>query len=209
MRIRNTSFPKDQPSFQRGNAAIIGGLAGLRASGDAVTVQYKPSTTYRDEASTGPLDLTEKEIWNLHNPGFYDMATTNMVPAEYAAAAQDMDTGWYEGDGDFDLDPELLNQLNTFAPGVVEQAASSSFDWNGFVSKIAELVGTGVMLEAQRDLLRVNLERAQKGLPPISAQQYMPGVNVGVSDDTKLMLYILGGIGFAALFLPALLKRGR
>lgn len=67
-------------------------------------------------------------------------------------------------------------------------------------------------IDAQKDLWRIQLERAQAGLAPLDidpATMGLPGpsVSVGLTGDTKKML-LWGGIGLAAfLILPKLLRR--
>jgi hypothetical protein len=102
------------------------------------------------------------------------------------------------------VDPNMtatFRQIEATQPGTITEAKTASFDWNSLVDNVTQLVQVGIQAEAQRDLLQMNLDRARQGLPPINAQQYMPGVNVGVSDDTKQLLYILG---FGALGVFAL-----
>lgn len=101
-----------------------------------------------------------------------------------------------------------LRQVEANAPGAVQTAKNNSgFDFNSILSNLSNIVTTVVQAEAQRDLLRMNLDRAARGLPPINAQQYMPGVNVGVADDTKNLVYIgLAVFGGVAL-ISALSKR--
>jgi len=43
-------------------------------------------------------------------------------------------------------------------------------------------------------------------LPPLDASHYAPGVNVGLSADTKQLL-VWGGIGVAAIVLFTLARR--
>lgn len=110
------------------------------------------------------------------------------------------------------VDPDksaVLRQIEANAPGTVASAQSSSFDWNSMMNNLTELVGVALQGKAQHDLLQANIERAKQGLPPLNAQQYMPGVNVGVSNDTKNTLYILAAMGLGAVILPQLMGGGR
>lgn len=106
-----------------------------------------------------------------------------------------------------------FRQIEATAPGTLQTAVNQSsgtggIDWNALSSNLTNLIGTVVQAEAQRDLLRMNLDRARQGLPPINAQQYMPGVNVGIASDTQKMLLIGAGILAAAFVLPSLLGGG-
>lgn len=102
-----------------------------------------------------------------------------------------------------------LQQIESVAPGAVAEAKASGWSFDSIMKNLSAIVGTVVQAEAQRDLLKANLKRAEQGLPPLNAQAYMPGVNVGVTSDTQRMVYILGGLAIAALVLPQLMPRGR
>lgn len=60
-------------------------------------------------------------------------------------------------------------------------------------------------LEQQRELLRIQNERARQGLPPLDVSQYTPGVSVGVAQSTQNTLLwvvtIAGGVYLAGQFL--------
>lgn len=60
-------------------------------------------------------------------------------------------------------------------------------------------------LEQQRDLLRIQNERARQGLPPLDVSQYTPGVSVGVAQSTQQTLLwivaIAGGVYLAGQLL--------
>lgn len=69
---------------------------------------------------------------------------------------------------------------------------------------------TDTILNTARDLLTVynqqrildaNMERAARGLPPLSTAQYAPTYNVGLSPDTRNMLMIGGGLLLAVVLL--------
>lgn len=109
----------------------------------------------------------------------------------------------------FGANPELIAQLESVSPGITETAASQSGSQSDFFENLTQLVGILVQGKAQHDWLKINLERAQRGQPPIQPQQYMPGMNLGVTSDTKQMMYIIAAIGFAAFVLPSLVKSRR
>lgn len=73
--------------------------------------------------------------------------------------------------------------------------SSSSWDWG----KIATGIATGV---SQFQLNQINLERAQRGLPPLSSSAVAPQVNVGLSPQVKQML-IYAALGLGAYLLLA------
>jgi hypothetical protein len=73
------------------------------------------------------------------------------------------------------------------------------FDW---ISSVFTGENVKAVLTAAQayQLQQINLERAQRGLAPLSAAQYAPTVNVGVNQDTQRMLMI-GAIALGAVLL--------
>lgn len=103
-----------------------------------------------------------------------------------------------------------FRQVEANAPGAVQEAVANSWSMSGVLDNLSQIVSTVVQAKAQHDLLQANIDRASKGLPPLNAQAYMPGVNVGVSSDTKVMLYtVAGGIGALLLFNTLMSRRRR
>lgn len=103
------------------------------------------------------------------------------VPAEYATA----------------LDIQLPGFWDQYAM----QDTGTNTPWWETAAKVAS---TLIMANYQREMLNVQLDRAQKGLPPIDAAQYGIGVNVGLSANTqKLLLFGAIAIGGLALFMSA------
>jgi hypothetical protein len=111
--------------------------------------------------------------------------------------------------GEWELDPVFVTQLETASPGIVSEAQANSWDLNSFFANLSQLIGVGVQAKAQHDLLQANIDRAKQGLPPLTAQNYMPGVNVGVTSDTQKLILGVVGITAAALIIPPLFKKGR
>jgi hypothetical protein len=59
-----------------------------------------------------------------------------------------------------------------------------------------ETYGQYLTLQQQRELLRIQNQRAAAGLPPLDVSQYTPGVNVGLASDTqRTLLMVAGGLG--------------
>ncbi len=111
------------------------------------------------------------------------------------------------------LDPDLtamLRQVDASSPGIVQQTIgqSSGLDFNSLLSNLSSVISTLVTANAQRQLLQTNIQRASQGLPPLNAQAYMPGVNVGLAGDTKTMVYIIAA-GLGALFIVNSMSKGR
>lgn len=93
------------------------------------------------------------------------------------------------------------------APGVLQTAEANKFPGESTLDAIGRLLPQLALAANQRELLKIQLERAQRGQPPLDASNYGLGVNVGLSPDTQKML-LIGAAGLAAvLLLPRLLGR--
>ena len=74
-------------------------------------------------------------------------------------------------------------------------------------NSLLDLAKGWMQYDTQRELLKVNLTRAEQGLSPISGASVAPQVNVGVSDDLqKLGIVAVGGLIVVGL-LAAMRKR--
>lgn len=101
--------------------------------------------------------------------------------------------------------------------GAVEaKAADSTGDGplDRILSTIQTLAPTYLQARAQKELLDVQLDRMRQGLAPLSATQYMPGVQLSVDPsmyapqfETMKPWLIYGGLGLAALYLVSQLRR--
>lgn len=80
------------------------------------------------------------------------------------------------------------------APAIIAQNQTPGETWWQTGQKV--LTGL-IMTEQQRELMRLNIERARQGLPPIDIAQYTGvGVNVGLAQGTQqLVTYALIGLG--------------
>lgn len=65
---------------------------------------------------------------------------------------------------------------------------------------------TYLTLDQQRELLKIQNERARQGLPPLDVSQYTPGVSVGVESSTQNTLLLLVGIIVGGAVLAKVLK---
>ena len=62
-------------------------------------------------------------------------------------------------------------------------------------NQLLDLAKGYMAYDAQKDLLAVNLSRAERGQPPISAGSIAPQVNVGVSPEMQQLSYVaVGGL---------------
>lgn len=76
-------------------------------------------------------------------------------------------------------------------------------DWG---KTFTDAVGALVQGKAQSDLIKLNISRAEQGLPPIDPGNITPGVNVGLSADTRQLAIL--GIGGAILVGLAMAFKG-
>lgn len=103
---------------------------------------------------------------------------------------------------------DYAQSLESIAPNVnslIEETRTPGESW---IDSLARLLPVLATTEQQRQLLKIQTQRAAQGLPPLDASQYGVGVNVGLSSDTKQLLgYALAG--GALLFLVPMLLRKR
>jgi hypothetical protein len=73
------------------------------------------------------------------------------------------------------------------SPDQVPADAQTSSDWT---TALPQIVGAVTQWDMARQLNELNLQRVQQGLPPITAQEVTPGVNVGLSSQTQTLVLI-------------------
>lgn len=84
-------------------------------------------------------------------------------------------------------------------------AAANSESWFDKILKAASVVG---LVINQRDIAKINLERAKQGLEPLSSDVTGTAVNLGIASETrKTLLWVAGGLGLL-LALVLLRKKG-
>lgn len=143
----------------------------------------------------------------------------NMSPARMSAY-----TSRLAGLGDFwdyltvaDTGYESLpEQLSGPLPGDIVTGLPSSMpsggvDWNKVLQTGKDFVIGLTQADMQRRVFDMNVERARRGLAPISASSVSPsvGVSVGMQPDTKRLLVLAGGGLVAAYLVGQMLKRRR
>ena len=99
-----------------------------------------------------------------------------------------------------------LQAIDAAAPGVVAQA-QQAFPGEDILTAIAKMAPQLLLANNQRQLLNIQLQRAQNGQTPLDASQFGLGVNVGLSPDTSKMLMIGGAALLAVFLLPRLMGR--
>lgn len=88
------------------------------------------------------------------------------------------------------------------APGILQQTDRIAVPGEDWVSAATRALSTVAMADYQRRLLNVQLDRARQGLPPLNAQAYGLGVNLGISPQVLML-------GAAALLVLYLAMRRR
>lgn len=98
--------------------------------------------------------------------------------------------------------PRMLDADKSVATGALGRKAQLSglgdfapvSDWG---KTFTDAVTAVVQGKAQSDLIKMNISRAEQGLPPIDPGNVTPGVNVGLSADTRQLATL--GIGAALI----------
>lgn len=118
------------------------------------------------------------------------------VPGDMRAATV---LGEYQGMGD--LTDAQAAALNLSPTGTATPASASALQQ--FVSTIVTAGASILPLVQQQKVLKMQLDRANKGLPPLDVGNYIDpnaGVNVGITPATQKLLLMLGG-GLLGTFL--------
>lgn len=105
-------------------------------------------------------------------------------------------------------DPAYAESLHSIAPNVVQLTEANRQGDEPWYEALARLLPALAATQQQRELLKVQTERARAGLPPLDTSQYGVGVRVGLSEDTKQLL-IYGAVALAALVGFGIVKFGR
>lgn len=116
----------------------------------------------------------------------------------------EMDTGMVP----YGMTSEQWNAIGTFAPNATQLIAQNQIPNEPWYVTAQKLLTTLAMTEQQRQLMRLNIERARLGQPPIDINSYSGlGVNVGLSQGTQnLVMYLALGAG-ALILLNSLMRR--
>lgn len=99
----------------------------------------------------------------------------------------------------------FVREVNTIAPGIVDYAQTIRSVGMSMIDAIAQARNTLAMSDAQRQMLDIQIQRAQSGQPPINTAQYFSGgspLNQAISSQT--LLWVLGG----GLLVWALTRKG-
>lgn len=110
-----------------------------------------------------------------------------------------------DGDGNLTLDAQPTYDytvaLEDVAPTITQKIAEQQQPGETWYQTLARALPIIATTAQQAQILRVQMDRASKGLPPLNASQYGVGVQIGLSSETKSMLMIGGAALLAVLFL--------
>lgn len=104
--------------------------------------------------------------------------------------------------------PDYAQSLESIAPNITTLTEQNRQGDEPWYESLARLLPAIAATQQQRELLKVQTERARQGLPPLDVSQYGLGVRVGLSEDSKQLL-IYGGVALLALVGFGVIKLGR
>lgn len=97
----------------------------------------------------------------------------------------------------YGMDVAQANAIASFAPDANKIIAENQSPGEPWYETAQKLMTALVMNDQQRQLMKLNIERAKRGERPIDINAYSGyGVNVGLSQGTeRLVTYALLGVG--------------
>ena len=99
------------------------------------------------------------------------------------------------GDITFEYDPTKDYGVPSGSTSVVSNPSTQSAAVTEWGKTVSDLLGKYLIYDQQKSLIKLNISRAEKGLPPIDAAAYGAGVSVGVSPGVQQLAYIaIGGL---------------
>lgn len=93
---------------------------------------------------------------------------------------------------------QWVNALETVAPTINEKIVQQSQAGETWVTTLQRILPALATTVQQREILKIQLERARQGLPPLDNSQFGAQVSVGL-DNRTLMLLGAAAVGIAAL----------
>lgn len=76
--------------------------------------------------------------------------------------------------------------------------------WDDIKGTVTDLLQTGIQLKQSSDLYKLQLQRAERGLPPLDARYVSPQIRtqIEIGPETRSQLFSEMGAGFMKLLLP-------
>lgn len=100
---------------------------------------------------------------------------------------------------------QWANALESVAPTINEKITQQSQAGESWVTTLQRILPALATTVQQREILKIQLERARQGLPPLDNSQFGAQVSVGL-DNRTMMLLGAAAVGIAALLF---LRRNR
>lgn len=107
------------------------------------------------------------------------------------------------------LTPQWSTNLERLAPTITQKIQSQQSQDEPWWQTATRILSALSLSQQQRELMRINIERARRGEPPLDISQYAGvGVQVGVSPQTQQLL-TYGGLALLAFLVFNTLARRR
>jgi hypothetical protein len=107
-----------------------------------------------------------------------------------------------------DLTQPWTVSLDTIAPTITTKIKSQQQQGEPWWETWSRIASSVVMTKQQYDLMRINVDRAKRGEPPLDIAQYSGvGVQVGVSQNTQQFLTYAGIAVLGFLLINTLARR--
>lgn len=107
------------------------------------------------------------------------------------------------------LTPQWSTNLERLAPTITQKIQSQQSQDEPWWQTATRILSALSLSQQQRELMRINIERARQGQPPLDISQYAGvGVQVGVSPQTQQLL-TYGGLALLAFLVFNTLARRR
>jgi hypothetical protein len=96
--------------------------------------------------------------------------------------------------------------LEDIAPTITQRVDAAQLPGESWIDTLQRLLPTIATTYQQSQLLKVQMDRAKAGLPPLDVTQYAAGVQVGLSPETKKLL-VITALGLGGLIAVGLLAK--
>jgi len=107
-----------------------------------------------------------------------------------------------------DLTPTWTVAIESYAPTLTQKIKSQQQQDEPWWETWGRIASSVVLAQQQRELMKINVERAKKGQPPLDMAAYSNvGVNVGVSQGTQQFLTYAGIAVLGFLLINTLARR--
>lgn len=103
---------------------------------------------------------------------------------------------------------DYAQSLESIAPNINTLVSENRQADEPWYEALVRMLPAIAATQQQRELLKVQTERAKAGLPPLDTSSYGLGVRLGLSEDSKQLL-IYGGVALVALAAFGIIKFGR